>query len=74
MENGELKYQLGLVEEEFYGGTLGDSFNSYYRINPSNTSKRISIKKREYNRLKKQFEGDGQVVEIDWKPLAEYGR
>jgi len=24
--------------------------------------------------LQKEFEGDGEVVELDWKPLAEYGR
>jgi len=27
-----------------------------------------------FRRLQKEFEGDGQVVELDWKPLAEYGR
>jgi hypothetical protein len=28
----------------------------------------------EFDRVKQEFEDDGQVVEIDWKPLAEYGR
>ena len=25
-------------------------------------------------RIKKEFEGDGQTIELDWKPLADYGR
>ncbi|MCL2299140.1 MAG: hypothetical protein FWC27_03210, partial [Firmicutes bacterium] len=32
------------------------------------------ITKAEFDRLKNEFEGDGQTVELDWKPLAEYGR
>ena len=32
------------------------------------------ISKAEYDRVQKEMEGDGQVVRLDWKPLAEYGR
>jgi len=32
------------------------------------------ITKAEFDRVQKEFEGDGQTVELDWKPLAEYGR
>ena len=35
---------------------------------------KTSISKAEYDRVKEEMEGDGQVVELDWKPLAEYGR
>ena len=54
-------------------GTMGDT-TPYYRIDPRNPSNRIPITEKEYNRLKKEYEGDGKVVEIDWKPLAEYGK
>jgi len=61
-ENGELKRQM----------TLESNREGYFR------SKRlefnfIPITKDEFNRAQKEFEGDGQTVELDWKPLAEYG-
>ena len=64
-EGGELKWQI----------TLRNDFGQYYRnkrdVDPSSGT---PITKAEYDRLKKEIEGDGQVVELDWKPLAEYGR
>jgi hypothetical protein len=32
------------------------------------------ITQAEFDRVQNEMEGDGQVVELDWKPLAEYGR
>ena len=32
------------------------------------------ITKEEFDNLQKEFEGDGQTVALDWKPLADYGR
>jgi len=61
-ENGVLTYQAGLLDEG----------NSYYCCFPD--ASRNSLTKAEFDRVKKEFEGDGQVVELDWKPLAEYGR
>jgi len=45
----------------------------YYSRDPVTKNER-SITKEEYDRVKKEMEGDGQVVELDWRPLAEYGQ
>ena len=45
----------------------------YYSLDPV-TGDEMTITKREFDRLQKEMEGDGQIVELDWKPLAEYGR
>ena len=45
--------------------------NKYYRHDGDD---KHFISKEEYERLKKEYEGDGQTVALDWKPLAEYGR
>ena len=64
-EDGVLKQQEILYEYGF------DHFRSSVdNYGPLGTS----ITKEEFDRLQKEFEGDGQVVELDWKPLAEYGR
>jgi len=62
-ENGELKYWAGLSIQH----------GEYFRYNPI-AKQETPITKAEFNHLQKEFEGDGQVVELDWKPLAEYGR
>lgn len=61
-EAGELKFQIGV------GITNGE----YTCIYPEDLTKEVSITKEEFDRVQKEMEGDGQVVEIDWKPLAEY--
>jgi len=33
----------------------------------------VSITKAEFDRVQKEMKGNGQMVEFDWKPLAEYG-
>ena len=63
-EAGELKWKISLEYES------GEYFLRY----PDNLTKFIPTTKEEYERLKKEMEGDGQLVELDWKPLAEYGR
>jgi len=64
-EDGELKRSTTLI----------DNFGQYYRYNMyADQFPGASITKAEFNRLQKEFEGDGQVVELDWKPLAEYER
>ena len=62
-ENSELKFQTLLTND------YGSYYRLYVQYGPSK-----SITKEEFNRVKKEFEGDGQTVELDWKPLAEYGR
>lgn len=60
-EDGELKvYRLK--------NCLGDYYWSIPEVEDP------PITKEEFDRAQKEFEGDGQVVEIDWKPLAEFGR
>jgi len=61
-ENGELKLQIMLIDD------MGRYFSN------KDPMKRTPITKSEFDRVKKEMEGDGQVVELDWKPLAEYGR
>jgi len=63
-EAGELKFQVGL--NDYYD-------SDYYRVDDWDDLPR-AITKAEFDRVKKELEGDGQVVELDWKPLAEYGR
>jgi len=62
-ENGELKFQTRLLND------LGEYFRFF-----AYQGTRTPITKAEYDRVQKEFEGDGQVIELDWKPLAEYGR
>ena len=67
--NGELKLLTRLVDDsspEFY-------IDNYHRSDGLDGIPR-AIAKAEFNRLKKEFEGNGQTVALDWKPLAEYGR
>jgi len=65
-EDGELKFQTSLRDD-------CDNWGSFFHYNPA-TKKETPITKAEFNRLQKELEGDGEVVELDWKPLAEYGR
>jgi len=65
-ENGELKHQIMLIDNTFFNE------NDYF--SNKDPMKRTPITKAEFDRVKKEMEGDGQVVELDWKPLAEYGR
>ena len=61
-EDGEFRLQIRLI----------DDFGEYYRSHGYHAS-REPITKEEFERLKQELEGDGQVVELDWKPLAEFG-
>jgi len=65
-EGKELKFQTILLD-------LSDSGSGYKRMDERFGEPR-SITGAEFRRVQKEFEGDGQVVELDWKPLAEYGR
>ena len=62
-EDGELKFQTLLL----------DSRGNYYRMHVQFGSL-APITKEEYDRLRKEYEGDGQLAALDWKPLEEYGR
>ena len=61
-EDGELKPQIRLT----------DSYGDYY-LYPTQGS-RIDITREEFEQRKQEMEGDGQTIEIDWRPLAEFGR
>ena len=63
-ENGELKFYSMLLNDN---GNLIHSFTKHIIDG-------TQITKEEFDRLQKEMEGDGQVVDLDWKPLAEYGR
>ena len=61
IEAGELKFQL----------TLKYAVGNYFR---SDRGYENPITKEEYDRVQQEMEGDGKTVELDWKPLAEYGK
>ena len=63
LENGVIKNTIVLEED---GICYSHIINNPYPPTP--------ITKEEFDRIRKEFEGDGQVVELDWKTLAEYGR
>jgi len=65
-KNGELRHQETLMDD-FLG-------QQYLRHNRNNAFPGTPITKAEFDRVQKEMEGDGQVVELDWKPLTEYGR
>ena len=69
IESGELKAIASIYEDY---RSVGDP-DGYLRYDPI-AKEDIPITKEEFDRLQKEFEGDGQVVDLDWKPLAEYGR
>ena len=61
LKDGEIKNTAVVKEDgKYYSFTIGGP------ITP--------ITKAEYKRVQKEMEGDGQIVELEWKPLAEYGR
>jgi len=62
-ENGELKRLPGLSVKS----------GEYFRYAEDGITT-IPISKEEFDRVQREMEGDGQIVELDWKPLAEYGQ
>ena len=72
--------ELAIIYYHFEGGefrrqtTLVNTGGQYYRYNMHKDDyPGTPITKQEFNRLQKEMEGNGQVVALDWKPLAEYG-
>ena len=63
LEDGEIK-NIATIEEE----------GKYYKFVINELYPGTPISKAEFDRLQKEMEGDGEVVELDWKPLAEYGQ
>jgi hypothetical protein len=62
-EDGTLRFQTGLFD---YDG------KEYSQYDTADLAEDTPITKAEFERLQKQYEGDGQIVQLDWKPLAEY--
>ena len=74
-DEGDLYYCYYQFEKEKlkFQTTLIDYDGQHYRDNTyKGSSLGTPITKQEFERVKKEFEGNGQVVELDWKPLAEY--
>ena len=69
-ENGELVLKTRLLG-------IGDSdYDIEYRhdINENGNWQSKSITEEEFEQMQKEIEGDGQTVELDWRPLAEWGK
>ena len=76
-EEGQLKLIMKLDSYGDYRGLFrvdptGEKKDFDFYFTPDGTEVHISQKK--FERLKEEIEGDGEVVDLDWKPLAEYGR
>jgi len=78
-EDGELKLQICLFDNVAYQQWLSlggwEDENRYLNsiIDPFDPEKEdMPLAKEEFEQLQKDMEGNGQVVELDWKPLAKY--
>jgi len=60
-EDGVLKYQARLIKG------LDSTEGEYYRRDPD--KQRVPLTKEEFDQVKAEMEGDGQVVELDWKQV-----
>jgi len=65
------RFEAGVLKERAWLARTNEG--DHYRFYPNDNAKH-PIAKEEYDRVKAEMEGDGQVVELDWKPLTEYGR
>jgi len=68
IEDGELKHQACLVCNINVFDWEEQVFNDEY-FHSLKDEGEIPITKDEFDRLQKEYEGDGQVVELDWRPL-----
>ena len=62
-DNSELRPRVRLIKE--------CDIHHFYSY-PS--QERIQITREEFERRKQEMEGNGQTIEIDWRPLSEFGR
>jgi len=73
--DSELKLQIRLLDQgEYYEWFLRTQsvdphFPPYSRVD---LEEDIPLAKEEFEQLQKEMEGDGQIVELDWRPLAAY--
>jgi hypothetical protein len=65
--NGELKLQDEIRDQD------GKYFRWILSVYPLEDPLE-PLTKQQYDALVKKYEGNGKVVELDWKPVAEYGR
>jgi len=74
-EDGQLKLVAGLGVDDhgyFRVDPTGEKRDYFFDFIPDGTE--VRVVEEEARRLAEGFWGDGQTVELDWKPLAEYGR
>ena len=77
-EDGELKLQACVLDQnEWYDWWLDTQvsdppFPPYTLIDPDPEKEDIPLAKEKFEQSRKEMEGDGEVVELEWIPLAEY--
>jgi len=80
-EDGQLKYIVSIGEywdeNGLYSGyyrrdPAGDESDFFFDFVPDGTE--VPITDEECRRLSVELRGDNERAELDWKPLAEYGR
>ncbi len=64
-ENGDLKEMITLTV---------DDKGKHWRYDDPNSFDRTRITKEAFESLRLEYEGNGQLVELNWRPLAEYGK
>jgi len=70
---GEFGYYR-LKDGKFMNKSLTEKDGKYYHFTINGPYPGVSITKEEFDRVRKEYEGDGEIVKLDWKPLAEYGK
>jgi len=71
----ELKLQATLIKQlQVFDWDNQVYYDEFFRVSENGEWPGTSLTKEEFEQAMKELEGDGQVVVIDWKPLAEYER
>ena len=71
LEDGKLKDYTSLRKNDLiYAPFLENEYEYFVRDN----NEYIGITEEEFEQMQKEIEGDGQTVELDWRPLAEWGQ
>ena len=71
LSHGYYRFEAGEINWKI---SLNINYGEYFSRYPDDATTFVSITKGEYDRLQKEYEGDGQLAALDWKPLEEYGR
>ena len=72
-KDGQLCFCLSLSTHERWVSDEEELAFDYYKDYTDDLHNEIEISQEEYQRLRREYEGDGREVEISWRPVADYG-